>query len=129
MPHVQDAILIDVSSSAVFGRKDEQTRGGADTSLENNNVYSVEPKVYVEAECASLLWQRAERSFAAGPRSWNVDSLACQDLASCSKTISLQLQCFACIGPHALQLPLDDLRPTPLSLSAAIELVSSCPRS
>ncbi len=57
MPRVQDAILIDVSKSAVFGRKDEQTRGGADTSLENNNVYSVEPKVYVEAECASLLWQ------------------------------------------------------------------------
>jgi nitrite reductase/ring-hydroxylating ferredoxin subunit len=46
----QDAILIDVSNSAVFGRKDEQTRGGANTSLENNNVYSVEPKVYVESE-------------------------------------------------------------------------------
>jgi hypothetical protein len=45
---VQDAILIDVSGSAVFGRSEDQTRGGADTSLENNNVYSVEPKVYVE---------------------------------------------------------------------------------
>lgn len=44
----QDAILIDVSGSAVFGRSEDQTRGGADTSLENNNVYSVEPKVYVE---------------------------------------------------------------------------------
>ena len=45
---MQDAILIDVSGSAVFGRSEDQTRGGADTSLENNNVYSVEPKVYVE---------------------------------------------------------------------------------
>lgn len=32
----------------MFGRSEDQTRGGADTSLENNNVYSVEPKVYVE---------------------------------------------------------------------------------
>lgn len=28
------------------------TRGGSDTSLENNNVYGLEPKVYVEGESA-----------------------------------------------------------------------------
>ena len=30
------------------------TRGGSDTSLENNNVYGLEPKTYVEGETAPL---------------------------------------------------------------------------
>lgn len=29
------------------------TRGGSDTSLENNNVYGLEPKVYVEGSPAA----------------------------------------------------------------------------
>ncbi|EFN54367.1 hypothetical protein CHLNCDRAFT_58270 [Chlorella variabilis] len=51
----QDAISVDVSGSALGGSP--TTRGGSDTSLENNNVYGLEPKVYVEgspvAEAAS----------------------------------------------------------------------------
>jgi nitrite reductase/ring-hydroxylating ferredoxin subunit len=41
----QDAIYVDVSSVAA---RIAATRGGADTSLENNNVYGLEPKVYLE---------------------------------------------------------------------------------
>lgn len=40
----QDALMVDVSGGVgAFA-----TRGGADTSLESNNVYGLEPKVYVE---------------------------------------------------------------------------------
>lgn len=55
----QDAILVDVSgaSGAATVARD---RGGADTSLENNNVFSVQPTVYFDGmdptkESASLL--------------------------------------------------------------------------
>lgn len=45
----QDAISVDVSGSATRGTGTTvQTKGGSDTSLENNNVYGLEPKVYVE---------------------------------------------------------------------------------
>lgn len=40
----QDAIQISLDSSSLSGPSD---RGGADTSLENNNVFAVEPKSYV----------------------------------------------------------------------------------
>lgn len=45
----QDAISVDVSgmTRAAGGTI---TKGGSDTSLENNNVYGLEPKVYVEGE-------------------------------------------------------------------------------
>jgi hypothetical protein len=40
----QDAIQVCLEGSAAVGPSD---RGGADTSLENNNVFAVEPKSYV----------------------------------------------------------------------------------
>lgn len=42
----QDAISVDVSGSVKSSTA--ATKGGSDTSLENNNVYGLEPKVYVE---------------------------------------------------------------------------------
>lgn len=46
----QDAISIDVSAATTMGTNATMTKGGSDTSLENNNVYGLEPKVYVEGE-------------------------------------------------------------------------------
>lgn len=43
----QDAISVDISGSTTRA-SGNLTKGGADTSLENNNVYGLEPKVYVE---------------------------------------------------------------------------------
>ncbi|KAL4458482.1 hypothetical protein ABPG75_013347 [Micractinium tetrahymenae] len=42
----ETAISVDVTGSILGGAP--TTRGGSDTSLENNNVYGLEPKVYVE---------------------------------------------------------------------------------
>ncbi|EIE21650.1 hypothetical protein COCSUDRAFT_30146 [Coccomyxa subellipsoidea C-169] len=42
----QDAILVDVSGAATT--KFKSARGGSDTSIDNNNVFSIEPRVYVE---------------------------------------------------------------------------------
>ncbi|PSC71275.1 rieske [2Fe-2S] isoform A [Micractinium conductrix] len=42
----ESAISVNVSGSTLGGAP--TTRGGSDTSLENNNVYGLEPKVYVE---------------------------------------------------------------------------------
>jgi hypothetical protein len=46
----QDAICVDTSLSTTTGASASTTptKGGSDTSLENNNVYGLEPKVYVE---------------------------------------------------------------------------------
>jgi nitrite reductase/ring-hydroxylating ferredoxin subunit len=48
----QDAISVDVSGSVQArenaGYTQAMTKGGADTSLENNNVYGLEPRMYVE---------------------------------------------------------------------------------
>lgn len=44
MKLTQDAIQVSLDSSSASGPSD---RGGADTSLENNNVFAVEPKSYV----------------------------------------------------------------------------------
>lgn len=50
--HLGEAsISVDVSGSTVGGAP--TTRGGSDTSLENNNVYGLEPKVYVEGSEAA----------------------------------------------------------------------------
>jgi hypothetical protein len=49
----QDAIQVSLENSSAGGPSD---RGGADTSLENNNVFAVEPKSYVvgsEADAGS----------------------------------------------------------------------------
>jgi nitrite reductase/ring-hydroxylating ferredoxin subunit len=43
----QDAISVDVSGS-VKANTTQMTKGGSDTSLENNNVYGLEPRMYVE---------------------------------------------------------------------------------
>mmetsp|Transcript_15848 Transcript_15848/g.45361 ORF Transcript_15848/g.45361 Transcript_15848/m.45361 type:complete len:250 (+) Transcript_15848:91-840(+) len=43
----QDAISVDVSGS-VKANTSQMTKGGSDTSLENNNVYGLEPRMYVE---------------------------------------------------------------------------------
>lgn len=42
----QELIEVDVSGS-VYGAR--STKGGSNTSLENNNVYGLEPKMYVES--------------------------------------------------------------------------------
>jgi nitrite reductase/ring-hydroxylating ferredoxin subunit len=46
----QDAISVDVSDAMAQTVTSSLTKGGSDTSLENNNVYGLEPKVYVEGE-------------------------------------------------------------------------------
>jgi hypothetical protein len=43
----QDAIMVDVSGMDE-GVAGASTRGGADSSLERNNVYALQPRVYVE---------------------------------------------------------------------------------
>ena len=43
----QEAISVDISNSMTRVTANS-TKGGSDTSLENNNVYGLEPKVYVE---------------------------------------------------------------------------------
>jgi nitrite reductase/ring-hydroxylating ferredoxin subunit len=40
----QEAIFVDISSGGI----NKVTKGGAGTALENNNVYGLEPKVYIE---------------------------------------------------------------------------------
>jgi len=45
----QDSISVDISNSTTRATSGNLTKGGADTSLENNNVYGLEPKVYVES--------------------------------------------------------------------------------
>ncbi|BDA44892.1 hypothetical protein COCOBI_06-3700 [Coccomyxa sp. Obi] len=42
----QDAILVDVSGAATT--KFKSSRGGSDTSIDNNNVFAIQPRVYVE---------------------------------------------------------------------------------
>lgn len=43
------------------------TRGGSDTSLENNNVYGLEPKVYVEgSEAAPQTGEQAQPDWQSG---------------------------------------------------------------
>ncbi|KAL4536675.1 hypothetical protein Ndes2437B_g06080 [Nannochloris sp. 'desiccata'] len=44
----QDSISVDISGSTTRATGGNLTKGGSDTSLENNNVYGLEPKVYVE---------------------------------------------------------------------------------
>ncbi|KAK9831970.1 hypothetical protein WJX81_004286 [Elliptochloris bilobata] len=44
----QDAICIDVSGASTT--KFQTTRGGSDTSIDNNNVFAVQPRVYLENE-------------------------------------------------------------------------------
>ena len=48
----QDAIGVDISGSTTRITNTTTTKGGSDTSLENNNVYGLEPKVYVEGSPA-----------------------------------------------------------------------------
>ncbi|KAI8108933.1 hypothetical protein M9435_005350 [Picochlorum sp. BPE23] len=50
----QDAISVDVSGSVLSGGSAgyNTTKGGSDTSLENNNVYGLEPRIYVEGSDA-----------------------------------------------------------------------------
>lgn len=51
----QDAISVDVSGSVSTqggAATVAMTKGGADTSLENNNVYGLEPRMYVEGSDA-----------------------------------------------------------------------------
>jgi hypothetical protein len=42
----QDAILVDVTGAA--STKYKSSRGGSDTSIDNNNVFAIQPRVYVE---------------------------------------------------------------------------------
>uniref|UniRef100_A0A061QX41 Rieske n=1 Tax=Tetraselmis sp. GSL018 TaxID=582737 RepID=A0A061QX41_9CHLO len=44
----QDAIMVDVANGSLGGVSRVRTKGGSDTSLENNNVFGVEPAVYLE---------------------------------------------------------------------------------
>lgn len=50
----QDAISVDVSGSVLTNSNTgyNLTKGGSDTSLENNNVYGLEPRMYVEGSDA-----------------------------------------------------------------------------
>ena len=48
----QNAIEVDVSSSRARGAG-ATTRGGSDSSLENNNVFGLEPRAYVEGSSAA----------------------------------------------------------------------------
>ena len=44
----QDAIMVDVANGSQGGVSVVRTKGGSDTSIENNNVFGVEPPVYLE---------------------------------------------------------------------------------
>mmetsp|Transcript_32801 Transcript_32801/g.93080 ORF Transcript_32801/g.93080 Transcript_32801/m.93080 type:complete len:307 (+) Transcript_32801:107-1027(+) len=44
----QDAVMVDVANGSLGGVAAVRTKGGSDTSLENNNVFGVEPPVYLE---------------------------------------------------------------------------------
>jgi len=44
----QDAVMVDVANGSLGGVSRVRTKGGSDTSLENNNVFGVEPPVYLE---------------------------------------------------------------------------------
>lgn len=55
----QEAIYVDVSAGTLGGVRSARGRGGAGTSVENNNVFTVQPTVYFEGmdptkEAASL---------------------------------------------------------------------------
>lgn len=45
----QDAIYVDVGAAA-SSRAYQTTRGGADSSIERNNVYALQPKSYVQGQ-------------------------------------------------------------------------------
>eukprot|EP00951_Prasinocladus_malaysianus_P005034 scaffold35803_cov53-Prasinocladus_malaysianus.AAC.1 len=44
----QDAVMVDIANGSQGGVAGVRTKGGSDTSLENNNVFGVEPAVYLE---------------------------------------------------------------------------------
>ncbi|GLI65372.1 hypothetical protein VaNZ11_008923 [Volvox africanus] len=44
----QEAILVDVENGSLGGLRSARGRGGAGTSMENNNVFTVQPTVYFE---------------------------------------------------------------------------------
>lgn len=44
----QDAVMVDIANGSLGGVSAVRTKGGSDTSLENNNVFGVEPPVYLE---------------------------------------------------------------------------------
>jgi nitrite reductase/ring-hydroxylating ferredoxin subunit len=44
----QDAVMVDIANGSLGGVAGVRTKGGSDTSLENNNVFGVEPAVYLE---------------------------------------------------------------------------------
>lgn len=45
----QDAIYVDVGAAA-SSRAYQTTRGGADSSIERNNVYALQPKSYIQGQ-------------------------------------------------------------------------------
>ena len=45
----QDAIYVDVGAAA-SSRAYQSTRGGADSSIERNNVYALQPKSYIQGQ-------------------------------------------------------------------------------
>jgi hypothetical protein len=44
----QDAILVDVSGAATTKFQMGTGRGGSDSSIDANNVFAIQPRVYVE---------------------------------------------------------------------------------
>merc|ERR1711879_247094 len=44
----QEAVMVDVANGSQGGVSAVRTKGGSDTSLENNNVFGVEPPVYLQ---------------------------------------------------------------------------------
>lgn len=45
----QDAIYVDVGAAA-SSRAYQSTRGGADSSVERNNVYALQPRSYIQGQ-------------------------------------------------------------------------------
>ena len=45
----QDAICVDVTGASAGSGGAAPTRGGADSSLEDNNVFALQPRTYVDA--------------------------------------------------------------------------------
>ena len=48
-PGLQDAILVDVTGAATTKFQSGSGKGGSDSSIDANNVFAIQPRVYVES--------------------------------------------------------------------------------
>ncbi|KAK9803651.1 hypothetical protein WJX72_008276 [[Myrmecia] bisecta] len=94
----QDAILVDVSGAATT-RAYAVTKGGSDTSLENNNVYGLEPKVYLEgSDPLDPIQTGGPKKASINPYTLVVGTLALAGTAVAGSALAIYFESFVALG-------------------------------